>query len=479
MASSQNKSLAFLWSLIKGGGTVIQELNKQGLSYAREKNWAEAVKCLESAIVADPSNPISYNNLGSVFYRQSQIDEALIQFEKAVQLYPNYADAHANLGHCYVLQEKTELAVAHYQISLQLNPDNLSAQHNLGMLFVQQKNFIEAEPLLCYSYQKDPNSETLFHLALIYAGLGRLSEAITCYERILYSRPVGARHDSPDQKHEDCDDGESIEQDPNYEHSAHNLATLYLQEKNVEKAYYYYQCAFKINPNNMTAKHMMDALGGEQVAQAPRVYVESLFDQYAESYNTHVKGVLNYHVPQHIRRLLTPFTEKLPEQSLGLDLGCGTGLMAPYLQDIIGKLIGVDVSYEMLRVAEQQGGYDTLIHNDIVEALKDFEAQVHLIVAADVFVYLGQLEPVFEACLRALKKNGLFSFSIELSVGARHDSPDAQLQSSGRFTHSVDYIKTLSQDAGFILLASELCILREDEGAPVNGMVFVLENITE
>lgn len=421
---------------------MLKELNKQAFVYAKEKNWSEALKCLEAAVLVEPSNPVFYNNIGSLLYRQSKIEEALVQFEKAIDRYPNYADAHANLGHCYVLQDKTDLAITHYQISLQININNLSVQHNLGMLFVQQRCFLEAEPFLQYSYKQDPNAETLFHLALVYAGLGQVSEAIVCYEGVL-------------------------KQEISHENAAHNLATLYLQEKNVEKACEYYQRAFTINSSNMTAKHMIQALKGAFVEQAPRAYVESLFDQYASSYNTHVKSVLNYHVPQHIRRLLTPFTELLPAQSLGLDLGCGTGLMAPYLQDIIGQLIGVDLSIAMLNVAEQQGGYGSLIHNDIVAALQDFNDRVHLIVAADVFVYFGDLKAVFEASHRALQKNGLFVFSIELSS-------DNQLHTSGRFSHSANYIQELFDQYKFILLTSESCVLREQEGTPVQGMVFVL-----
>lgn len=424
----------------------ILELNQQALGYVRAKKWDEALGCLEAALLLDPSNPISYNNLGSLFYRQSKIDAAIEQFQKALELYPNYVDAHINIGHCYVLQENHKIAVEYYKIALELQPENLVVQHNLGMLLVQANELREAEPLLQYSYEKDNhNPETGFHLALIYAGLGDVAKAMPIYEAVL-------------------------DKNPQHENAAHNLATLYLQEKQFEQSLYYYQRAADLNPQNLTAKHMSDALKGDVVEKAPRAYVESLFDQYAPSYNTHVKGVLQYQVPQHIRRLLTPYMQKLSAQSVGIDLGCGTGLMAPYVQDVIGKLIGVDVSLSMLKVAEEQGGYDTLIHNDIVEALKDFKKEVDLMVAADVFVYLGQLESLFEASASALRPQGLFAFSIEVS-----ETASVQLKHSGRFAHSIEYIQKLSEQYGFALLASEACALREDEGRPIQGQVFVLE----
>ena len=95
-----------------------------------------------------------------------------------------------------------------------------------------------------------------------------------------------------------------------------------------------------------------------------------------------------------------------------VDLGCGTGLCFPLLMEKIGpngKLLGVDISSEMLSVAEDKVKHARwrnveLIHSDIEE----FELPTRLdgVISTGVFGYLDRREEVLAKICQSLGDNG-------------------------------------------------------------------------
>jgi predicted TPR repeat methyltransferase len=92
-----------------------------------------------------------------------------------------------------------------------------------------------------------------------------------------------------------------------------------------------------------------------------------------------------------------------------------------------------------------------------------------LAVAADVFVYIGDLSRVFHEVRGALRDGGLFGFSVEASEGQ-----DFVLRSTLRYAHSAAYLRTLSQHHGFILETIESKVLRQEDGNDVVGHIAML-----
>ncbi|WP_163460173.1 class I SAM-dependent DNA methyltransferase, partial [Escherichia coli] len=92
---------------------------------------------------------------------------------------------------------------------------------------------------------------------------------------------------------------------------------------------------------------------------------------------------------------------------------------------------GMDLSEAMLQKAEEKHVYDRLFKGDVNEL--DYPAgSADLIIAADVFVYVGDLDRAFARLVHALGPNGLFAFSVETHA----DDGELILQSSLRYTHS-------------------------------------------
>ena len=115
--------------------------------------------------------------------------------------------------------------------------------------------------------------------------------------------------------------------------------------------------------------------------------------------------------------------------------------------------------------------YTDLIVGDLREPLQGCSACYDLILAADVFVYIGKLDEIIRACSEALKTGGILAFSVEFL----QDEKEYILHPGGRYAHSQGYIQKTAEDAGLSASAIKHLVLRKEKGKPVEGLVFVLE----
>src|SRR6185436_7696325 len=88
--------------------------------------------------------------------------------------------------------------------------------------------------------------------------------------------------------------------------------------------------------------------------------------------------------------------------------------------------------------------YDRLVSDDLTAFLRTQDNAFDLAVATDVFIYVGDLSPVFPALRRALRENGLFCFSVE---GA--DGDGFVLRNTLRYAHSIGYLRRLAEQNRF------------------------------
>ena len=140
-----------------------------------------------------------------------------------------------------------------------------------------------------------------------------------------------------------------------------------------------------------------------------------------------------------------------------LDLGCGTGLMAVAVGDLVGPITGIDISPAMLGSARAKALYAELIEADLLDWLALETRQWPIIIAADVLIYFGALERVFALMHARLAPGGLFLFSLEEHLpvtdpahanGTPPTDPGWQLGRMGRFGHSSAYIARALEAAG-------------------------------
>lgn len=194
----------------------------------------------------------------------------------------------------------------------------------------------------------------------------------------------------------------------------------------------------------------------------PPVYAAALFDQYADEFQDHLLAQLKYAAPE---TLLRPVLERGERLGLVLDLGCGTGLCGRLLAPVAEAIEGVDSSASMLQSAQASGAYRRLLHGDLLALLQEPGDAADLIVAADVFIYVGPLDAVFAAAAARLAPGGRFVFSVEQADAGR----ELQLRPSLRYAHSRELIQRLAPAHGFSVEALEGGPIREDQGRAVMG----------
>ena len=155
-----------------------------------------------------------------------------------------------------------------------------------------------------------------------------------------------------------------------------------------------------------------------------------------------------------------------------VDLGCGTGLVGIELRPLAERLTGVDLSPGMLEKAEEKRIYDELVQLDITEFLATTEERYDLFTAADLFIYVGNLEFLFSAIRRAATAEAWFAFSTEST-----DRADFTLDETGRYSHSRGYIERLARQFGFTIRSCQAETIRQQTSRPVAGELFVLQHM--
>lgn len=240
-----------------------------------------------------------------------------------------------------------------------------------------------------------------------------------------------------------------------------------------------YRQVLALNPSDMFAASLKLALMGADAVpqQPPSHYVEALFDDYANRFETSLVEKLEYRVPQKLMAMMADSLGADMHFRCAVDLGCGTGLMGVELKPYVDHLEGYDLSSGMLAKAAGKNIYDHLTEADLslgADACGLFlqgraSARADLITAADVLIYLGALSGVFSLAADLNAPGGYFVFSTERQ--SAHDG--FSLASSLRYQHSHSYVESELSKAGFKLLKSQSTTIRMDGGKPIPGFLFI------
>jgi len=246
-----------------------------------------------------------------------------------------------------------------------------------------------------------------------------------------------------------------------------NLGLLKMLEGDEARALSCFRSVQTLEPTHPSAGFLVAALVGEQRTAPPLEYVETLFDTYADRFDNHLEQ-LAYDIPRELRALVDQVTDTSSARWTVLDIGCGTGMSGAAFRDLAARLVGCDVSARMLERASTRGIYDQLEHGELVEVLSGYGEELDLVVATDVFIYVGDLTAAFAACREALRDNGMLAFSVESAEGEQFT-----LCRTGRFAHSEPYIRRVGAEQGFEVVATRETTIRTDAGRPIRGRLHV------
>ncbi len=445
---------------------------------ARQRGQAQlAVGLIERALAVDVRQAIAWCNLGTAWQDLGAADRALAAFDRALALDPAYALAHNNRGNaCRNLGWHDE-ALACYEAALRAKPDYADAAFSRGTVLHQMERYDEALAAYEAGLKLRPDADGWSNRGSVLYALGEFEEALQSMERATRLDPKHAsawcNRGMTLQKLERFDDALA-----SYDHALElrpKHAEGWLYRGNVlrllgrtDEAILSYRRARTHGADAEQVAYFLAALGeGEAPVASPASYVKNLFDRYAGHFDAHLVDVLHYRTPQLLLGVLQQAGVAVGGDCV--DLGCGTGLAGRLLRPQVKTLHGVDLSQAMLDRAAASGIYDGLACEDITAYLARHGGAFDLAVAADVLVYLGDLAPLMHAAHLALRAGGTFAFSVEESTEDIY-----VLQRSHRYAHARSYVERVAREVGFAVKHVERCVLREDEGVAVGGLVVVL-----
>ncbi len=196
--------------------------------------------------------------------------------------------------------------------------------------------------------------------------------------------------------------------------------------------------------------------------------IQHIYKSFAASYESRMLEDLKYVGPELIEDLVRFAMGDQDGLSI-LDLGCGSGLAGVIMKRRAAELMGVDLSAEMIELAQARKIYDRLEVTEITGWLEQGRDVFDLIVSTDCLIYFGDLNRIVSAAAKRVKKFGLFPFSLER--GARYPF---HLTDTGRYTHSADHVRDVATNAGLTVMRLDESFLRMEYGAEVIGLFVLL-----
>ena len=317
------------------------------------------------------------------------------------------------MAEIYKHNRESEKAEASYNLAIQHNPNNINAYLGLGTLYSFQGNYDKAEQNLQYASQLNP-----YHQEVMF-----------------------------------------------------NLGFLHYLKKSFDDAATYFKKTIEIDPNHHNATYLLAAVTGDDTPEhSPESFVRGLFDHYAETFDDHLVKSLSYNTPNNMFEI---YNEHVKAEQTGnlLDLGCGTGLSSEKSHSIYDHLVGIDLSENMLSKAKEKNIYNELHSVDISAYLNDTTLMFDLVVASDVFVYIGNIENIFKQLHNRQNAQGYFVFSVEKSFN--HDS--FHLRSTGRYSHNQDYINSILDNAGYNMIQATPKVIRNEKGSNIEGIIYLCQ----
>jgi len=276
--------------------------------------------------------------------------------------------------------------------------------------------------------------------------LDRMAEALTAFRRAVQLRPF----------HFD---------------SYRRLGSMLYASGRIDEAADVYRTWLSLDPDNPLAQHLLAACTGREVpARASDACVRNIFEGFADSFDQ-ILEKLGYRAPALVAQAAADVMGP-PQARLDiLDAGCGTGLCAEHFKPFARRLVGVDLSLEMLKRAGLRKLYDELILGELTAFVGAVPAAWDHVVSADTLVYFGDLAPVMAAAWRGLRPGGHLVFTLER---ADEDPPQGfKINPHGRYSHTEAYVRRVLAAARLEPRRITPVHLRLELKKPVEGLLVV------
>ena len=424
---------------------------------------------LRRATAANPYHTGGLLALAEVRRVAGDETEALQLYHKVLNLDENAPEALLGAADIYLARGDLERAELYYKKSFDITRDIAGAHLNYGTLLYRSGRKSEAlEEYRAAAVLEPERPEISYNLALVLKDLGDYEEALGLM--------FNAHQRAPERE----------------DFAAGIMETLTgLAAENAELALKIAENWQKIEPDNVFSRRILAGISGMPAESGDdRLYAEKLFDNFAATYDETLERLNPQITAEFLRRHGAAAGNVL-------DLGCGTGLAAQALKTADNTFDGADVSANMLEAARRKGLYRELYQADAATLLRKMAAGTEvntavphndydLILAFDVFCYMGNLEEILTAAADLMRQTDRRRAESGKTEAARampelwfttesadeERGKDFYLTATGRYKHQRAYVEKTLQDAGFAEIDAYPLVLRQENGEDVPGFLF-------
>ena len=408
--------------------------------------YKELINKARILLKKDPNHFILWNILGVAHKMEGDLEEAKLSFENSIRIKPEFPDPYNNLGAILLETYNLDEAINSFNIAIKLKEDYVDAYANLGLVYKEKNFFQKALTILNKGLSYDLNNNAiLFNIGEVYEGLNNYKKAEEYYLKVVKSNP----------------------QNVNY---LYKLASLYKDQEKYDLSLNFLKKILNTNDNSEIinkAKFWINAIEGNNLTTPPENYVKDLFDNYSNNFEKSLVNNLEYSAPKLIAKTLLEI-KNLKDLGNVIDMGCGTGLIGKEIKQYCNNLIGVDISQKMLDLANKKNIYNKLYKSEIKNYLTKNDLNFDLFIFADVFVYMGKLNHIFDLIKSKNKKKGHLIFTIELN-----ENKNFFLEKTGRYSHSKDYIIRCLNKLNYKVLKFLNINLRKHKNGYVKGALIL------
>ena len=154
------------------------------------------------------------------------------------------------------------------------------------------------------------------------------------------------------------------------------------------------------------------------------------FDKYSNMNRSiqGLKGAGEWHI---LKQILPTFKRKKV-----LDLGCGFGWHCQYaVENGASKVVGVDISTKMLKVAKKKTSKNIEYICDSIEEIMFTDHSFDIIISSLTLHYLSSFDDVVKKIYKWINDDGEFIFSVEHPIFTAYGTQDWHRDSEGQILH--------------------------------------------
>ncbi len=517
-----NEAVSYFYKALKNAQNPLPIYFNLAVSLSLIKKYDEAVEAYQNVLKLSPNTKEAYNNLGGIYEKKQNNAKAIECYKKALKIDPNDIDAAVNLavlekdeaklveiheqnptsplplyylalsefdaGHfdkalefalqadkqdeaydiknliaqIYLKQEDKTNAAKYFHRALLINPQSFDALLNLAVLEENETFFLKALSLAPDSFEAH-----ISYGDFLYKNRRNIEAMEEYHKAVLIDSDQAALSNNVALVLKDMGDYKgaldllmnAFLKTPQDNDIAINMAEtlILLYQEEPQNALEIARLWEKNAPENVFAEQTLASFENNTEKQVEG-YAERLFDKFALMYDERMKQI-GYNVLNKIKELNLSFEGNV------LDLGCGTGLAAETLKSKNSRWTGVDISENMLKIAEDKKLYETLHQGDARQFLKDNSKTYDTILCLDVLEYIQNYENIFKLCYPAR-----LILTVET---APENIKTVALSAQGRYQHNPKHIEEQLRKAGYKTIDTHNLVLRKENGKDVEGVLFI------